>query len=96
MMKHLNLSAFAKRKFWKILSRDVTLSDLYFSKITLGLFGIPCRNCSRVKRASKKICYEAIAEIYMKNGDVYREKDIQGTSFCGRAYRTYKWIGCNT
>lgn len=75
MMKHLDLSPYAKGKFWKIPSRDVRLSDLYFSKITLGFFGILCRECSRVKRTRREICYEAIYEIYMRNGDTWRKKN---------------------
>lgn len=49
MMKHLDLSSYAEGKFGQITSRDVTISDLYFLKITLGFFGILCRECSRIE-----------------------------------------------
>lgn len=59
----------------------MTESDSYFVKVPQGFFGILCRECGRVKRASREICYIAISEIYMRNGDVWREKTSERSSF---------------
>lgn len=79
-MKHLDWSSYPKGKFGQIPSRNVTVSDAYFVKVPLGFCGILHREYSRVKRASREICYTAISEIYMRNGDGWRGKTSEISS----------------